>query len=52
MDFLECHFMDLEINLLYNSKCCIVFYMYWRAPRLALVATWVIQRLQNKYVYI
>ena len=26
--------------------------MYWRAPRLALVATWVIQSLQNKYVYI
>ena len=26
--------------------------MYWRAPRLAFVATWVIQSLQNKYVYI
>ena len=26
--------------------------MYWRAPRLALVATWVIQILWNKYVYI
>ena len=26
--------------------------MYWRAPRLALVATWVIQSSQNKYVYI
>ena len=26
--------------------------MYWRAPRLALVATWVIQSLLNKYVYI
>ena len=31
---------------------CIVFSMYWRDPRLALVATWVIQSLQNKYVYI
>ena len=30
----------------------IVFSMYWRAPWLALVATWVIQSLQNKYVYI
>ena len=37
---------------IYIVLYCIVFYMYWRAPRLALVATWVIQSLQNKYVYI
>ena len=31
---------------------CIVFSMYWKAPRLALVATWVIQILRNIYIYI
>ena len=31
---------------------CIIFFMYRRAPRLALAATWVIQSLQDKYIYI
>ena len=41
-----------SVLCIYIVLYCIVFSMYWRAPRLALVATWVIQSLQNKYVYI
>ena len=41
-----------SVLCIYIVLYCIVIYMYWRAPRLALVATWVIQSLQNKYVYI
>ena len=37
---------------IYIVLYCIVFSVYWKAPRLALVATWLIQSLQNKYVYI